>query len=272
MKRFAEELKDIAREVGVLLLKKQGKVRRVEYKGWANIVTEADKQAEAIIVRRWSRLFPDHSVLCEERGAVRGTSPFRLIVDPLDGTTNFSHGFPFFCVSLGLEKDGVPVAAAVHAPYFREMFTAEKGKGAFLNGQRIRVSRRSRLHQCLLATGFSYQLWEREDNNMDHFVHFLRKAQAVRRPGAAALDLCYVACGRLDGFWEIGLKPWDVAAGRLIVAEAGGRVTNMEGKPYVLGDPDFMATNGSVHRSMIRVFRDRKEKLAVIRKAYPRSF
>jgi myo-inositol-1(or 4)-monophosphatase len=171
----------------------------------------------------------------------------------LDGTTNYAHGYPCFSVSIGVEKDGEPIYGVVYDPSLEELFTAERGEGAFLNGRRLRVSAISRLSAALLATGFPSDVATAEENNLDHFAKFIKRAQAVRRPGSATLDLCYVAAGRFDGFWELRLNAWDVAAGALAVMEAGGRVTDLKGQPLRLSAPRIVASNGLIHDEMLRV-------------------
>ncbi len=256
MANYLRPLIDVAWEAGGILKAKMGKLRKIERKtGWSNIVTEADKASEKLIIKRWRKLFPSHAILGEERGKVRGRqkSGFRLIVDPLDGTNNYTHGFPFFAVSVGLEENGMPVAGVVYAPMLKEFFYAEKGGGAYLNKKRIHVSSVRRLEKSLLATGFSYRMWTNPDDNLDNFAMMLKKAHGIRRPGAASIDLCYVACGRFDGYWELDLYPWDISAGRMIVKEAGGLVTDFTGQPYTYDRVDILASNGLIHRQMSKV-------------------
>ena len=228
---------------------------RVEFKQGAttNLVTEVDRRSEAAIVEALSKAFPDHRILAEEGGeGSQQQSPYKWIVDPLDGTTNFAHGFPAFCVSIGLEVEGRVVLGVVYDPLRQELFEAEAGRGAFLNGERIRVSRAAALDQALLVTGFAYDQ-EGRRSNLEHFARFVLRAQGIRRTGTAAIDLCYVASGRIDGFWELELCPWDVAAGSLIVAEAGGRVTDFAGNPCSIYGDKILASNGSIHQAMIDV-------------------
>jgi myo-inositol-1(or 4)-monophosphatase len=248
----------IARAAGRVLLSYDQKELRISYKGAVNIVTEADRRSEELILHRLERRFPDHRILSEESGeGIVRSSPYRWIVDPLDGTTNFAHGYPCFGVSIGLEKEGEVILGVVYDPVRREMFTAEKGRGARLNGRPIRVSRAARLTESLLMTGFAYDVRESRQNNFNHFANFSLKAQGVRRSGSAAMDLCYVACGRLDGFWEMKLWPWDTAAGMLIVTEAGGRVTDFNGRPFSIYGKEIAASNGRIHDEMIKVLRSK---------------
>jgi myo-inositol-1(or 4)-monophosphatase len=213
----------------------------------ADIVTDADRASEALIVARLRSDFPSASILAEEGGAYAGTGGDRWIVDPLDGTTNFAHGYPAFCVSIAYERDGELFAGVVYAPFTRECFAAELGAGARLDDRRIAVSTIDGVGQALICTGFKPSAYER---NAAQFAAASRKAQGVRRDGAAALDLAYVACGRFDGFWEFDLSPWDVAAGTLLVREAGGRVTQLDRSPAALDAPSILATNGRVHEEL----------------------
>jgi myo-inositol-1(or 4)-monophosphatase len=225
----------------------------VEYKGEADLVTEADRKSEALIRERIAARWPNHDILGEENGLVDTGSEYRWYVDPLDGTTNFAHGFPVFCVSMALEYQEQRVAAVVYDPTRDELFAAEKGSGAFLNGQPIHVSQAANLQECLLATGFPSR--KRHQNPNIHFYHQLTLlTHGVRRAGSAALDLCCVACGRFDGFWEFNLNPWDTAAGVLLVEEAGGTVTRFDGSPFHLDSRQTLATNGRVHQALTGEF------------------
>jgi myo-inositol-1(or 4)-monophosphatase len=230
-----------------------GKDKKVELKGEINLVTEVDRICEGRIIEIIKKAFPEHNILTEETPMPEGSSPYRWIIDPLDGTTNYAHGYPFFCTSIALELEGEIVLGAIYDFLLDELFTAQQGKGAFLNGERIFVSTTERLTEALLCTGFPYDLRESPVNNLDHFNHFIMEARAVRRDGSAALDLCYVAAGRFDGFWELKLNPWDVAAGKLIVEEAGGVVTDFEGGPLDIYGQEILATNGRIHEEMIGV-------------------
>ena len=232
-----------------------GRKRTIGFKGAVNLVTEMDILSEKIIVGEIEKRFPDHAILAEERPAMEKASRFLWIIDPLDGTTNYAHGFPVFSVSIALAKDEEVILGVVYDPTRDELFTAEKGKGARLNGRRIRVSSESDLSRSLLATGFPYDLRESKINNFDHFHNFAIRAQAVRRAGSAALDLCYVAAGRFDGFWEMKLGPWDIAAGSLMVAEGGGKITNFLGRPLNLSGKHVLASNGKIHAAMLKIVR-----------------
>ena len=225
----------------------------VDLKGRIDLVTSVDHEAEAAIVARLRQLQPSVAILAEERGLVSGSRPgCRFIVDPLDGTTNFAHGFPVFAVSIAYEEAGEVVAGAVLDPLRSELFTAEAGHGAFLNGDRLRVSRTGNLEGALLATGFPYSR-EAMDRALDLFVRIMRRVRAVRRAGSAALDLCSLAAGRLDAFWEETLRAWDTAAGELVVREAGGVVTDFDGGPFRNGGPNIAASNGRLHPALLEV-------------------
>ncbi len=247
---------EAALEAGKYLKYNVGKVKNIERKKGeeTNLVTEIDKQSEKLIIKKIRQHFSSHDILGEESGAHDAKSEYRWIIDPLDGTTNYTHGLPIFCVTIGVEHKGEIIGGAIYDPNTDEMFTAEKGKGAFLNGKRIRVSSADTLINSLLVTGFPYNVKENPGNVVDHFVHFLPVAQGIRRLGSAALDLAYIACGRLDGYWEVFLNPWDKAAGILLVREAGGKVTTFSGdEKDVIYNPNTLATNGLVHNDMLAV-------------------
>ncbi len=226
---------------------------RIEYKGEADLVTVADRTSEALITERLREHFPTHDILGEESGLSGSSSEYRWYVDPLDGTTNFAHGYPAFCVSMGLEFQGERIAGVIYDPTRDEMFAAEKGQGATLNGAPIQVSQTASLAESLLATGFPSK--KRHQNPNIHFYHQLSlKTHGVRRAGSAALDLASVACGRFQGFWEFNLNPWDTAAGVLIVQEAGGTVTGFRGQPFEIASKEVMATNGLIHEALLGEF------------------
>ena len=245
----------IAGEAGLLLKSKLNDRHTVDFKGEIDIVTEADRMSEAIILSAIHEQYPGHDVLSEESAATRNGSSFRWIIDPLDGTTNYAHGYPVFCVSIALEREGEVCLGVVFNPMLDEMFTAEKGGGAYLNGGRLAVSGTAILSHGLLATGFPYDIRVSKDNNINYFVEMALKARAIRRAGSAALDLAYVAAGRFDGFWELKLSPWDTAAASLLVREAGGIVTDLFGAPFALLSPHVLASNGVLHEDMMAVFR-----------------
>jgi myo-inositol-1(or 4)-monophosphatase len=247
-----------AREAGKILADKFGRALRVTNKGDIDLVTEADIAAERLIVERIRSHHPRHAILTEESGDVVSLgdagSEYKWVIDPLDGTTNYAHGYPVFCVSVALEHEGRVVLGVVYDPTRDELFAAERGQGATLNGRSLRVSETDELNGALLCTGFPYDVRDRGDFAR-HFRNFIMRAQSVRRDGAAALDLAYVAAGRFDAFYEEGLRPWDVAAGVLLVEEAGGRVTHYDGSPFNIYTPPIAASNGLIHEAMLEVLR-----------------
>ncbi|HEY3415459.1 MAG TPA: inositol monophosphatase family protein [Armatimonadota bacterium] len=223
----------------------------VDMKGDKNLVTEVDLDSERLIVEHLLSRFPDHMILAEECEYPRTGSSLRWIIDPVDGTTNYAHGFPWFCVSIALESAGELLVGVIYNPMHDELFTATKGGGAYLNGRRLSVSARSPLRDTLLGTGFPYDCATDPANNFTNFIAFQKAARGIRRAGAAALDLAYVAAGRLDGFWELKLKPWDVAAGVLMVREAGGTVSTFDGSAYDVSNHRIVASNGLIHGEMV---------------------
>jgi myo-inositol-1(or 4)-monophosphatase len=255
VKAYLDSAKRAAQSAGKLQKERLWSAHEIRFKGESDLVTEVDRACEEMIVAAIRADFPDHDFLAEENVYAQGGSRFRWIIDPLDGTTNYAHGFPWFCVSIALEIDGEVRLGVICHPMMDELFTAVRGEGAFLNGRPIRVSRREPLKSCLLATGFPYDRTRDNENNFANFVNFQMAARAVRRAGAAALDLAYVAAGRLDGYWEVKLKPWDVAAGQLLITEAGGRVTNHAGEPYSVYDHRILASNGLIHGEMVAVLK-----------------
>lgn len=250
---FKKTAIDAAKSAGLLLKRNIGRRHTIEFKGVIDVVTEMDIKAEDMIMKTIKARFPEHGILTEESFEQKSGSGYRWIIDPLDGTTNYSHGFPIFCVSIALEREGEIILGVVFNPMLNELFTAEKGKGAYLNSKKIRVSGISELTKSLLATGFPYDVRTSQDNNISHFANFAVRVQAIRRAGSAALDMCYVACGRFDGFWELKLKPWDTAAAMLIIKEAGGIVTDFKGSAFSLYSGETLASNGLVHDEMIEI-------------------
>lgn len=252
--RMREVAVAAAREAGAILQDHARRGFRVEHKNVVNLVTDADRRAEEAIVAALHKAFPDHEILAEEEGLREArASAWRWVIDPLDGTTNFAHGLPLYCVSIGLEHGGRPVLGVVLDPTRDELFVGEAGSGATVNGAPLHVSRTATLDAALLVTGFAYDIRETADNNLDHFSRFALRAQGVRRLGAAALDLCYVAAGRFDGFWELKLRPWDMAAGVVILREAGGRITDFAGQPHSIYGTQLVASNGLIHEAMLAV-------------------
>jgi len=250
---FVPAMTEIAREAGCLLMGYFAKRVKIEYKGEVDLVTEADRASEQRILERIRARWPSHNVLAEEGGGSESGSDYRWYVDPLDGTTNFAHGFPVFCVSLGLEHKGERIAGVVYDPTRNELFSAEKGSGAFLNGNAIQVSKTGNLAAGLVATGFPSH--KRHKNPNIHFYHQITlRTHGVRRAGSAALDLCYVACGRFDVFWEFNLNPWDTAAGTLLVEEAGGKLSDFRGGPFQIASREVCASNGLLHPALLKEF------------------
>ncbi len=255
MPTYLETAVDIARESGALLSHYLERKVGFELKGEHDLVTEADRASERLVVERLRTHFPSHGIVAEEGGGHESSSEFRWYVDPLDGTTNFAHGFPVFNVTLALEQAGEIVAGVIFDPTRQELFTAEKGGGAYLNNRRIQVSKVGTLEDSLVATGFPSR--RRHLNVNIHFYYQLAMiTHGVRRAGAAAIDLAYVACGRLDAFWEFGLNPWDMAAGLLLIEEAGGRTSDMRGAPSSVQGPHLLADNGGLHQEMLQLFEE----------------
>ena len=253
MPSFLETSMEIAREAGAILSRYFDQKVTYQLKGEFDLVTEADRASEALVVERLRAHFPTHSIMAEEGGGGEAGSEYRWYVDPLDGTTNFFHGFPMFNVTLALEKAGEMIAGCIYDPLRDEMFAAERGAGAWLNAKPIHVSKLPRLEEALVATGFPSR--KRHQNvNVHFFYQMSMLSQGARRAGSAALDLAYVACGRLDAYWEFGLKPWDMAAGTLLVAEAGGTVSDMRGGPFQIGAPHVLADNTLVHAEVLELF------------------
>ena len=254
MAQLLATARDAAVEAGRLLLSRLDGDFQVSKKGPIDLVTEMDLEAERIIISRIRESFPDHQILAEEKGSSQGSEDFRWIIDPLDGTTNYAHGYRFFSVSIALEVGGQIVLGVVYDPVTEELFSARHGEGAWLNDQSIGVSGTEDLIDSMLCTGFSYDQ-QAMRRNLQLFSRIILESRAVRRDGSAALDLCYLACGRFDGFWELSLHPWDVAAGKLIAEEAGGRITSFDGSPCSIYDAEILASNGRIHGAMIELLR-----------------
>ncbi len=256
MKDIIAVAREAALKAGKILRENIGGTRQITYKGDINLVTEMDMRSEREVVGTLRAAFPQHGIVAEEETDIRNDSGFTWIIDPLDGTTNYAHGYPCFSVSIALEQEGTIMAGVVYDPMREELFSAQKGQGAFLNGKKISVSAIDTLMKSLLATGFPYDRKVSVMNNMNYFHDLLMASQEVRRDGSAALDLCSVASGRFDGFWELKLKPWDVAAGSLIVTEAGGMVTDLSGKKFDLHAEEILASNGRIHRQMVEILQE----------------
>jgi myo-inositol-1(or 4)-monophosphatase len=255
MHQYLEVARDAALKAGRLLKENINGRREVSYKGEINLVTEMDRLSEKIVVEMLLGAFPHHGILAEEGARIENGSGFLWIIDPLDGTTNYAHGYPSFSVSIGLQRDGELAAGVVFDPMRDELFSAVQGGGAFLNGRPLSVSHNDTLIRSLLATGFPYDRTTSRENNLDYFNALIMASQEVRRSGSASLDLCSVAAGRLDGYWELKLSPWDVAAGALIVREAGGTISDFSGVRFNIHDREIVASNGRIHRQMLEVIR-----------------
>jgi myo-inositol-1(or 4)-monophosphatase len=249
------DLERLARQAGQILSTGYEKDHQIDYKGVIDLVTEIDHASESFLLGELQRCFPGHSILAEEAGMIDGTVEHMWFIDPLDGTVNYAHGVPMFCVSIAYAYQGQVMLGAVYDPLRNEMFTAERGQGAWLNGaRRLRVSQAADLQRCLLVTGFPYDAWNSKRDNFAYFVRFAKMTQGVRRLGTAALDLCYTAAGRFDGYWEISLKPWDIAAGGLIAEEAGAKVTNVDGgSDYLYPPQSVLVANPALHHQMLEI-------------------
>jgi len=245
---------EMARRSGEYIERHRGTALGIDFKGAVNLVTRMDRESEDMIVSHIADTFPGHQVVAEEGGRRESDSPWTWVIDPLDGTTNYAHGLPVYAVSIGVLYKGIPRVGVVHAPALGETFHARSNGGAFCNGHPLSVTRRDRLDHCLLATGFPYDRQEEAGRYLKPFTYFLRHARDVRRWGAAALDMAYVAAGRFDAFWEYGLKAWDTAAGDLLVREAGGRTSDFRDAPFDPFLPQCLATNGRIHAAMLKAF------------------
>jgi myo-inositol-1(or 4)-monophosphatase len=262
MNPFLQAAIEIAREAGAILREDHLRPKEITYKGEVDLLTESDRRSEELVVSRLRARFPDHAIVAEEgSGKDAAGAKYCWHVDPLDGTTNFAHGYPCFAVSLGLLEDGQPIVGAILNPVYDELFAAARGEGAFLNGRRIRVSSVESLSQSLVATGFPTHQ-RKKSSNINYYWEFTLRSHGVRRDGAAALDLCAVACGRFDGFWEFGLKSWDTTAGTILVREAGGVVTDIHGNPYQPGSRVVIASNGKIHGEMREIIERVSEQVA----------
>ena len=242
---------EAARLSGDILKKNFGKRKEISYKGRINPVTNIDLQSEKAIINTISSNYPDHDIITEESDIELSGSSYRWIIDPIDGTVNYTHDYPFFAVSVALEIGGSVELGVVYNPVMEEFFCARKGEGAFYNNVTISVSEIDTLEKSLLATGFPYDINEKEYNNLPHFNHMIKQAQAIRRDGSAALNLCYCAMGRFDGYWETSIAPWDIAAGTLITTEAGGVVSNLKGDPLSIYDNELVSSNGKIHEQLV---------------------
>lgn len=262
IEQYLAFMRPLAHKAGVLLKQNFNRRLNITYKGRINPVTDVDLRCEDLITGAIAKRFPAHAVLGEEGSDSRGRSEFVWIIDPLDGTVNYAHGFPVYCVSIGLERERKVVAGVVYDPERDEMFWSGLGGPAYLNKKRIAVTKESRLERSLLATGFAYDIGSARKNNLGYFSRMAKRAQGIRRPGSAAIDLCWLAAGRIDGFWELKLHPWDTAAAALILRRAGGMTTRIDGSAYSIFDPDLLASNGRIHGAMMEVLSGKQKKLA----------
>jgi len=254
MENFKEVALRAAKESGKIIIGNLNKIKEIDYKGKFNLVTNVDQQSQDKIVEIIHHSLPDHGILAEEKGGLKKKdSPYKWLIDPLDGTTNYAHGYPCFCVSIALEKEGNVIMAVIYNPVLNELFFAEKGKGAFLNGGKICASQTKKVSRSLLATGFPYNRGENLNYHLKQFKNFMEHCHGIRRDGSAALNLSYLAMGRFDGFWEVNLSPWDTAAGSLIVKEAGGKITTFSGKPFSHYAKETLASNGLIHQEMLKI-------------------
>lgn len=259
MSDILEMAEVIARQAGAVLLEGYGQVHHVQQKGVIDLVTEFDKRSEDVIISFIQKEFPDHAILAEESGSNQAISEYQWVIDPLDGTTNFAHGIPVFSVTIALLRNNSPVVGVAYDPLRNEMFSAEAGQGATLNNKPIHVSSETDLGKAVMSTGFPYDLRTNPRNNFAQFVQFQLRTQAVRHLGSASLDCAWTAMGRLDGYWEFGVKPWDVGAGALIVREAGGCVTSVDGDEDFLSSDSILVSNNLLHEQMLRVLSEGSE-------------
>lgn len=249
-----EKVIQISREAGEIIREGFGTNFSVEYKtNLSDLVTAIDKKSEAAIINFVKKEFPNHAVLAEESGEQKTSSEYLWVIDPLDGTANFAHGLPIFSVSIGVQKNGETICGVVYDVMRDEIYSSEKGSGSFRNGQRLQVSSNDNLRKSMLVTGFPYDIADNPDYAIERFSAFLKSSGAIRRLGSAAIDLCYVAAGVFDGFWEVYLNPWDMAAGILLVEEAGGIVTDFNGNPMSIFNKQILASNGKVHSEMLKI-------------------
>ena len=253
MKNIYSFTEEIIEKASKLILKNYKKIKDISYKNVkSNLVTNVDKEVEALIIKEIISKYPNHSIIAEESKAQKKDPNYQWFIDPIDGTTNFAHSYPFFCTSIGFAKNGILEFGLIKDPITNELYSAQRNKGAKLNGKPIFISKTKTLHESLLITGFPYDKKTSKMNNLKNFSNLTLITHGVRRDGAAALDLCYVACGRVDGYWELKLSPWDVAAGVLILEEAGGKVTGFKGKKYNIFNNKIVATNGFIHKELLK--------------------
>lgn len=265
MDEFRKVLEEAIKAAGAIIQRRFHGDFIIDHKeGINNLVTEVDKQAEAAIIQIINAAFPDHTILSEEAGLLEQHSDYIWFVDPIDGTVNFAHGIPLCCVSIGLRHKGDMLLGSVYNPMMNELFFAERGKGATLNGAPIHVSNKEDFSRACLVTGFPYRMPAQGDHPLKVFERAIMRGLPVRRLGSAAIDLCWVACGRFDGFWEYNLSPWDIAAGYLIVEEAGGKISDFEGNPYDVFDKETLATNGLIHEPLLALIKNAEGQVGLI--------
>jgi myo-inositol-1(or 4)-monophosphatase len=261
MQEFKEIALKAAYGAGAIIRENFYKPKEISYKGRIDLVTNIDKKAEDMIIKIIKKSYPTHNILTEERQLSQDPNQeFRWIIDPLDGTTNYVHGFPFVAVSIALHRNGVPQLGIVYNPILEELFYAEKGSKSLKNGSPIAVSSNRDIERAFLATGFPYNMEDDKRNNLVNFINVIRRCRGIRRAGSAAIDLCYVASGIFDGFWELGLSPWDTAAGEFIVRQAGGMVTKIDGSPFSIFDKEIVATNGEIHEILLNLLQKKSTK------------
>lgn len=257
MKDFLKIALEAGAKAGEVIKENFHNEKLIDYKGRINLVTNVDREAEKVVLDTIKKYYPEHNILTEETEHKQNPDQeYCWVIDPLDGTTNYVHGFPFVCVSIALQKNNESIVGVVYNPILDELFHAEKGKGSFRNSEPISVSDNADFSKSLLATGFPYDMLDDERNNIQYFSKLIKKCRGIRRPGAAAIDICYVACGIFDGYWELELYPWDTAAGIIILEEAGGKVSKFDGSEFSIFDKEIVATNGHIHEELLKVLRE----------------
>ena len=254
MKEYLDVALEAGKKAGEIIRDNFHKKKLIDYKGRINLVTNVDREAEKVVLDTIKKYYPEHNILTEETDHKQNPDQeYCWVIDPLDGTTNYVHGFPFVCVSIALQRNGKSIVGVVYNPILDELFHAEKGNGSFRNSEPISVSDNADFSKSLLATGFPYDMLDDERNNIQYFSKLIKKCRGIRRPGAAAIDICYVACGIFDGYWELELYPWDTAAGIIILEEAGGKVSKFDGSEFSIFDKEIVSTNGHIHGELLKV-------------------
>ena len=254
MKEYLDIALEAAKRAGEIIRENFHKKKLIDYKGRINLVTNVDREAEKVVIETIKNYYPKHNILTEETEYAQDPDQeYCWVIDPLDGTTNYVHGFPFVCVSIALQRNGKSIVGVVYNPILHELFHAEKGKCSFRNNEPVSVSGNADFSKSLLATGFPYDMLNDERNNIQNFAQVIKNCRGIRRPGSAAIDICYVACGVFDGYWELELYPWDTAAGIVILDEAGGKVSKFDGSEFSIFDKEIVASNGKVHEELLKV-------------------